>query len=122
VPIHLRSRVACVVLLAMVGASGQGVAAFGAPSSAPPHAPSKAQSIAAQQSRAASAGQALGLSTGEGLVVKDVITDSDGTTSVRYNRTFDGLRVIGGDFVSHVDRSGKIKGVNWNGSHKVAVA
>ena len=78
--------------------------------------------MAAEQSDAGSSAQALGLGSGEKLVVKDVITDSDGTTNVRYNRTFDGLRVIGGDFVSHRDKSGKIKGVSWNGSHKVAVA
>lgn len=124
-PIHLRSRVAFVVLVAVVGASGQ-VAAFGA--SSPPSSPTppplsgKAKSIAAEQSRAAVAGQALGLGAGEGLVVKDVITDRDGTTNVRYKRTFDGLRVIGGDFVSHRAGSGKIKSVSWNGSHKVAVA
>jgi len=40
---------------------------------------------------------------------------------VRYNRTFDGLRVIGGDLVSHRDKSGKITGVSWNGTHRVAV-
>jgi Zn-dependent metalloprotease len=78
--------------------------------------------MAAEQSEAGSSAQALGLGSGEKLVVKDVITDGDGTTNVRYNRTFDGLRVIGGDFVSHRDKSGKIKGVSWNGSHKVAVA
>jgi Zn-dependent metalloprotease len=78
--------------------------------------------MAAEQSGAASAGMALGLGSGEKLVVKDVITDADGTTHVRYNRTFDGLRVIGGDLVSHRDRSGRIKSVNWNGSRTLAVA
>ena len=78
--------------------------------------------MAAEQSGGASAGMALGLGSGEKLVVKDVITDADGTTHVRYNRTFDGLRVIGGDLVSHRDRSGRIKSVNWNGSRTLAVA
>ena len=65
---------------------------------------------------------ALGLGSGERLVVKDVITDADGSANVRYNRTFNGLRVIGGDLVSHRDKAGEIKNVNWNSSRKVAVA
>jgi len=78
--------------------------------------------MAAEQSGAASAGQVLGLGSGQRLVVKDVITDADGSTHVRYDRTYNGLRVIGGDLVSHRDRSGRVKGVSWNGAHQVAVA
>ena len=40
---------------------------------------------------------------------------------MRYNRTFNGLRVIGGDLVSHRDKSGNVKSVSWNASHVVAV-
>jgi len=105
-------------LVAVVAASGQGLTAFGASSPAP----DRAAGIAAAQSRSAAAGQALGLAKGEKLVVKDVISDADGSTHVRYNRTFNGLRVIGGDLVSHQDRSGALKSVSWNSSHKVAVA
>ncbi|MEP7194727.1 MAG: M4 family metallopeptidase, partial [Actinomycetota bacterium] len=78
--------------------------------------------MAAEQTAEASSERALGLSGGESLAVKDVVTDTDGTTHVRYNRTFDGLRVIGGDLVSHRDPSGRIRSVSWNGSHTVAVA
>jgi Zn-dependent metalloprotease len=103
--------------LAVIAATGQGVAAF----AAPPPAPGRAAGIAAEQASAASAGLALGIGSGERLVVKDVITDADGSTHVRYNRTFNGLRVIGGDLVSHRDRSGSVKSVSWNASHDVAV-
>jgi Zn-dependent metalloprotease len=103
-------------------ASGQSpqpsVTAFRASSPLLSRRPSKAQKIATEQSAADSAGRALGLGTGERLVVKDVITDADGSTHVRYNRTFDGLRVIGGDLVSHRDKSGRAKGVSWNDSNK----
>jgi Zn-dependent metalloprotease len=75
-----------------------------------------------EQSGAASAGRALQLSSGQKLVVKDVIHDANGSTNVRYNRTFNGLRVIGGDLVSHRDKSGKITSVSWNGSPQVTVA
>ncbi|HEY5180409.1 MAG TPA: M4 family metallopeptidase, partial [Dermatophilaceae bacterium] len=105
-------------LFAVVLASGQGVTAFGAS----PPSPDRAAGIAAAQSRSAAAGLALGLGSGEKLVVKDVITDPDGSTHVRYNRTFDGLRVIGGDLVSHQDKAGKLKSVSWNASLKVAVS
>src|SRR5665648_890974 len=128
---RLRKGLAFGALLAVVVAGGPGVTAFGASAPAPSPSPrkalrspspAKAQSIAAAQSGAASARQRLGLGGGEKLVVKDVITDADGSTHVRYDRTFEGLRVIGGDFVSHRDKSGKIKGVTWNGAHEVAVA
>ena len=111
-------------LVALVVVGGQGVTALAQPSPSPVSSsvPGKAQKMAAEQSRATFAGRALGLSSGEKLVVKDVITDGDGTTNVRYNRTFDGLRVIGGDFVSHRAASGRIKSVSWNGAHQVAVA
>src|SRR5665647_1708452 len=110
------------IVLAVVLAGGQSLTAFGASTPTPPPSPGKAQRIAAEQSDAVSAGKTLGLGNGEKLVVKDVITDADGSTHVRYDRTFDGLRVIGGDLVSHRDKSGRIKGVSWNGARQVAVA
>jgi len=121
---RLQRGMAFGALVALVVVGGQGVTALAQPSPAPLPSPlpGKAQKMAAEQSRAAFAGRALGLSSGEKLVVKDVISDRDGTTNVRYNRTFDGLRVIGGDFVSHRANSGRIKSVSWNGAHRVAVA
>ena len=47
------------------------------------------------------------------LVVKDVITDPDGTQHVRYDRTYDGLPVIGGDLVLHENPDGSAQSVNW---------
>lgn len=41
--------------------------------------------------------------------VRDVITDANGTEHVRYQRSFDGLPVIGGDFVVH-SRDAKLAG------------
>ncbi|MBO1329787.1 M4 family metallopeptidase [Streptomyces sp. VRA16 Mangrove soil] len=45
----------------------------------------------------------LGLGTREKLVVKDVVQDTDGTRHIRYERTYSGLPVIGGDLVVHDD-------------------
>jgi Zn-dependent metalloprotease len=88
------------------------VTAFGAPS----RSLTQAQGVEAEQSASALSRQALGLGSGERLVVKDVIKDSDGSTNVRYDRTFNGLRVIGGDLVSHRDKTGTLKSVDWNSS------
>ncbi|WP_328551814.1 M4 family metallopeptidase [Streptomyces sp. NBC_00358] len=43
----------------------------------------------------------LGLGAREKLLVKDVVQDVDGTTHTRYERTYAGLPVIGGDLVEH---------------------
>jgi len=55
---------------------------------------------------AADTARRIGLGVKERLVVKDVIRDADGTTHTRYERTYAGLRVLGGDLVVH-DRSGR---------------
>ncbi|MER6925318.1 peptidase M4, partial [Streptomyces spiralis] len=41
----------------------------------------------------------LGLGAQEKLVVKDVVKDADGTLHTRYERTYAGLPVLGGDLV-----------------------
>ncbi|MFE5007537.1 M4 family metallopeptidase, partial [Streptomyces sp. NPDC056696] len=53
----------------------------------------------------------LGLSAKEKLVVRDVLQDRDGTTHTRYERTYDGLPVLGGDMVVDTAKSGKTEGV-----------
>ena len=45
------------------------------------------------------------------LVAKDAVVDAKGTEHVRYNRTWNGLPVIGGDFVVH-SRNGKLSSVS----------
>jgi Zn-dependent metalloprotease len=75
-----------------------------------------------EQSKAASSAKALGLASGEQLTVKSVITDPNGATHVRYERTIDGLRVVGGDFVSHRDASGAVTSVTWNHRKSVTPA
>ncbi|WP_328768518.1 M4 family metallopeptidase [Streptomyces sp. NBC_00286] len=53
----------------------------------------------------------IGLGTKEKLVVRDVVKDADGATHTRYERTYDGLPVLGGDLVIHETKSGKTEGV-----------
>ncbi|MGA5549955.1 M4 family metallopeptidase [Streptomyces pseudogriseolus] len=49
----------------------------------------------------------LGLGAKEKLVVRDVLKDRDGTVHVRYERTYDGLPVLGGDLVVQGDTAGE---------------
>ncbi|MEU2297300.1 M4 family metallopeptidase [Streptomyces antibioticus] len=58
--------------------------------------------IKSAQSASAATAQRLGLGGQEKLVVKDVIQDADGTTHTRYERTYAGLPVLGGDLVVHL--------------------
>ncbi|MGA4851453.1 M4 family metallopeptidase [Streptomyces sp. G5(2025)] len=53
----------------------------------------------------------IGLGAKEKLVARDVVKDPDGTTHTRYERTYDGLPVLGGDLVVHTAKSGKVEGV-----------
>ncbi|MEU8551532.1 M4 family metallopeptidase [Streptomyces roseoverticillatus] len=75
-----------------------------------PLAVSAGQRVAAikdAQSAAPSTAAKLGLGGKEKLVVRDVIKDANGTVHTRYERTFDGLPVLGGDLVVHEAKGGK---------------
>lgn len=77
--------------------------------------------VQAEQALTAQTAAALGLGGGEVLKVRDVIKDADGTEHVRYDRTYNGLKVVGGDLI--VERkSDAIKSVIYNrGASKVGV-
>ncbi|MFI6856069.1 M4 family metallopeptidase [Streptomyces sp. NPDC050416] len=113
---HTPRRTAAVALAgvaALIAAAVQSGTATAAPTMAP-SAASKAnpgsESVRltpAQRAaliRAADAGTArtakdLGLGAKEKLVVRDVLKDRDGAVHTRYERTYDGLPVLGGDLV-----------------------
>ncbi|MFD8779732.1 MULTISPECIES: M4 family metallopeptidase [unclassified Streptomyces] len=50
--------------------------------------------------------QRIGLGSKEKLIVRDVIKDVDGTVHTRYERTYNGLPVLGGDLVVHENKTG----------------
>ncbi|MHC0430032.1 M4 family metallopeptidase [Streptomyces sp. O3] len=54
----------------------------------------------------------LGLGKKEKLVVRDVVQDRDGTTHTRYERTYDGLPVLGGDLIVSQDKSDRTESVS----------
>ena len=77
---------------------------------------------AAEQSAAASTGKALGLPADQSLIVRSVLVDSSGTRHVRYDRTVDGLAVVGGDLVVAKAADGTVKDSHWNRGKGVAPA
>ncbi|MEW2304959.1 M4 family metallopeptidase [Streptomyces sp. NPDC006655] len=111
---------AATTLLAAGLQTGTALAAAGEPGPAAVHAApragaapvplSPARRTALLRSAAADApdtARTLGLGADERLVVKDVTRDADGTTHTRYERTYAGLPVLGGDLVVH-DDSGRL--------------
>ncbi|GGT32961.1 M4 family metallopeptidase [Streptomyces chromofuscus] len=53
----------------------------------------------------------LGLGAREKLLVRDVVKDADGTVHTRYERTYAGLPVLGGDLVVETSNSGATRSV-----------
>ncbi|MFE3327437.1 M4 family metallopeptidase [Streptomyces sp. NPDC059176] len=64
----------------------------------------------ANATKAATAAE-LGLGAQEKLVVRDVVKDQDGTTHTRYERTYAGLPVLGGDLVVAETKTGRTESV-----------
>ena len=73
-----------------------------------------AVALAAAPAVPALAGQGGSAASGEKLIVRSVVHDKDGATHVRYERTYNGLRVVGGDLVSHRDATGAVRSVTYN--------
>ncbi|WP_405463204.1 M4 family metallopeptidase [Streptomyces jietaisiensis] len=66
----------------------------------------------------------LGLGAKEKLLVKDVVEDNDGTLHTRYERTYAGLPVLGGDLVVHTPPATRAKGTvsaTFNNTHTLTV-
>ncbi|WP_225834236.1 M4 family metallopeptidase [Streptomyces sp. NK08204] len=88
---------------------------------APLSASARVAAIKTAQEHAGSAARQLGLGSKEKLVVRDVIKDLDGTVHTRYERTYAGLPVLGGDLVTHVAKNGDLKGVNKAAKARISV-
>jgi Zn-dependent metalloprotease len=63
-----------------------------------------------------------GVSQGDALHAQDVMLDPEGARHVRFVRTHDGLPVIGGDLVVHLDRKLAYTGVTRAADHAVKPA
>ncbi|MFH9734924.1 M4 family metallopeptidase [Streptomyces sp. NPDC017260] len=116
---HRRAAaVALAGVAALIATAVQSGAATAAPAPAPAPGAESVELTPSQRAgliRDADAAKAktadgLGLGAKEKLVVRDVVKDRDGTVHTRYERTYDGLPVLGGDLVVSTD-SGKTERV-----------
>ncbi|MFD7228448.1 M4 family metallopeptidase [Streptomyces sp. NPDC059881] len=71
----------------------------------------RAELIRAATATTAATAAELGLGAQEKLVVRDVVQDRDGTTHTRYERTYAGLPVLGGDLVVAETKAGRTESV-----------
>ncbi|MQY14813.1 Transglutaminase-activating metalloprotease [Streptomyces sp. RB5] len=65
------------------------------------------QLLAEKADKAPATARTLKLGAHEKLIPKDVVLDADGTVHTRYDRTYAGLPVIGGDLVVHEGPAGR---------------
>ncbi|UUU30790.1 M4 family metallopeptidase [Streptomyces sp. CA-210063] len=116
---------ALVAVTALLAAAVQSGAATAAPEKAPsaadkatPGAVSvkltpaqRAELIREANATKAETAEELNLGAKEKLVVRDVVKDRDGTVHTRYERTYDGLPVLGGDLVVETSKAGDTEGI-----------
>jgi Zn-dependent metalloprotease len=93
---HLKTKLYAAAVLAT--AVGEALAAHPSPTG---------RAIALLRSHAPAASS----SVNDQYVARDVVIDGDGTEHVRFDRTYAGLKVIGGDLVMH-SRNGEYKAVS----------
>ncbi|MFE9451280.1 M4 family metallopeptidase [Streptomyces sp. NPDC006739] len=120
---HLPHRRTAAVALAGVTALIAAAVQSGAASAAPAAGPQPGKAIAAHtalrlspsqraelirdaDAAKAATARAIGLGAQEKLAVKDVVKDADGTLHTRYERTYAGLPVLGGDLIVDSAKSG----------------
>ncbi|MFG3102785.1 M4 family metallopeptidase [Streptomyces sp. NPDC048182] len=126
---HKAAAVALAGVAALIATAVQSGAATAAPAASPVPGAQSVQLTPAQRAGLiadANAGTAdtardLGLGAKEKLVVRDVVKDADGTLHTRYERTYDGLPVLGGDLVVTTDGT-RTEGVVKATSQRIAPA
>ncbi|MCH8612230.1 M4 family metallopeptidase [Arsenicicoccus dermatophilus] len=82
---------------------------------------SRASLVSSAQADQGDLVSALGLTSDDSFKVKDVLKDTDGSTHVRVDRFFKGVKVVGGDLIVHRDKSGKVTGHDGMFTGKITV-
>ncbi|MFB7996765.1 M4 family metallopeptidase [Streptomyces sp. NPDC056002] len=118
----LAASAAMVVLALQSGTAATAADRTAGATAVPLSASQRATALKAAQTDAPAAARQLGLGSGEKLVARDVVKDADGTTHTRYERTYDGLPVLGGDLVTHTAKNGDLKGVSKAHKGSISVA
>jgi Zn-dependent metalloprotease len=83
-----------------------------APTAAATQRPSRAEAVENAAAALADHADSLGLTPAQHTTVRDVVVDGDGAQHVRYDRTYRGLPVLGGDFVVHLAPDGGYRGAD----------
>jgi len=81
--------------------------------------------IKSAKQKATATARTIGLGAKEKLVVRDVVKDNDGTLHTRYERTYAGLPVLGGDLVVHTPPASLASGTvstSFNNKRTIKVA
>ncbi|MBN0045058.1 M4 family metallopeptidase [Streptomyces actuosus] len=110
----------------MVVLALQNGAATAAPQQRTPSTPltlspsARAAALQSAQDAAGATARQLGLGSQEKLVVRDVVKDADGTVHTRYERTYAGLPVLGGDLVTHT-KGGALKSTSKATTVRISV-
>jgi Zn-dependent metalloprotease len=124
-PYRRAAAAALVGVSALIAAAVQSGAATAAPEKAPQAAgqaipgsesvrltpAQRAALIREANATKADTAKELGLGAKEALVVRDVVKDADGTVHTRYERTYAGLPVLGGDLVVESTPAGATESV-----------
>jgi zinc metalloprotease ZmpA len=122
---HIRSvAVAIAVTTAATGLAGT---AFAGPSTGVERSSASATTnatavVEAARTAAFAHASATGVSKGDALHAQDVMLDPEGARHVRFVRTHDGLPVLGGDLVVHLDHKLAYTGVTRAADHAVKPA
>jgi Zn-dependent metalloprotease len=122
-----RTRLAASAVVVALAATAAGLQSTGAASAADGDGVvTSTRPLAATSSLATSAVKTArslsGIGDAAGLEVKDAWQDSTGATHVRMNRTYRGLRVVGGDVVVHRDRSGTLLGTSRSSTRALTLS
>ncbi|MDN5895265.1 MAG: M4 family metallopeptidase [Nocardioides sp.] len=78
--------------------------------------------VATARANQAAMAKKVGLPAAEGLRATDVVADKNGAHHIRYDRTYQGLRVIGGDILVHAEKGGSVTSVQRASAGKVKPA
>ncbi|MEU1283397.1 M4 family metallopeptidase [Kitasatospora sp. NPDC005856] len=77
--------------------------------------------IAQARANVAHNAEEFGFGPSQDLVPKDVVLDADGASHVRFDRTYQGLPVVGGDLVVHQDARGRFRDSTRAAAHDPSV-
>ncbi|WP_030275572.1 M4 family metallopeptidase [Streptomyces sp. NRRL B-24484] len=105
-----------VVAGALVSVASPAAGATDRPTPAP-----QAAAVARAEAAMASHAAQLGVTESQSSSVRDVVTDADGSRHVRFDRSYAGLPVLGGDLVVHLGPDGSYRGADRAASTDLAV-